>query len=63
MTNKDKLAAGQKQSSTLFETMLDETFERLMDKQVEYSIARIGELEKRLDNLERELEEFLKIRK
>jgi hypothetical protein len=43
-----------------FETLLDETCERLLDRQVKYSIQRIHELEKRLDTLERELDEFLK---
>jgi hypothetical protein len=43
-----------------FDTLLDETCERLLDRQVKYSIQRIHELEKRLDTLERELDEFLK---
>ena len=45
-----------------FDTLLDETCERLLDRQVKYSIQRIHELEKRLDTLERELDEFLRTR-
>jgi hypothetical protein len=42
-----------------FESMLDETCERLLDRQLMYSIQRIYEMEKRLVRLERELDEFL----
>ena len=54
--------AGQKSapvSELTFDAMLDETCERLLDRQVKYSIQRIHELEKRLDVLERELDEFI----
>ena len=54
--------AGQKTvpvSEMTFDSLLDQTCERLMDRQVKYSIQRIHELEARLDNLERELNEFL----
>ena len=56
--------AGQaEQLSTLtFDALLDETCERLLDRQVKYSIERIHVLEKRLDILERELDEFLQKR-
>ena len=43
-----------------FESLLDETCERLLDRQVKYSIQRIYELEKRLASLERELDDFLR---
>jgi hypothetical protein len=44
-------------SDTLtFAAMLDETFDRLRDRQVEYSIQRIKKLEKNLVDLERELD-------
>ena len=49
-------------SEITFESTLDETCERLLDRQVKYSIQRIYELEKRLDILERELDEFLQKR-
>ena len=49
-------------SEMTFDTLLDETCERLLDRQVKYSIERIHELEKRLDVLERELDEFLRKR-
>ena len=49
-------------SEITFESILDETCERLLDRQVKYSIQRIYELEKRLDILERELDEFLQKR-
>jgi hypothetical protein len=42
-----------------FDSMLDETCERLLDRQLIYSIQRIHEMEKRLVRLERELDEFL----
>ena len=47
-------------SELAFGTLLDEACERLLDRQVKYSIQRIHELEKRLSNLERELDEFMK---
>ena len=45
-----------------FDTLLDETCERLLDRQVKFSIQRIHELERRLDILERELDDFLRTR-
>ena len=42
-----------------FDSMLEETCERLLDRQVKYAIQRIYEMEQRLGNLERELDEFL----
>ena len=46
-----------------FDSILDETCGRLLDRQVKYAIQRIHEMEHRLDNLERELDEFLSINK
>ena len=46
-------------SDFTFDSMLDETCERLLDRQLRYSIQRIHEMEKRLVCLERELDEFL----
>ena len=46
-------------SDFTFDSMLDETCERLLDRQLLYSIQRIHEMEKRLIRLERELDEFL----
>jgi hypothetical protein len=46
-------------SDYTFDSMLDETCERLLDRQLRYSIQRIHEMEKRLVRLERELDEFL----
>ena len=43
-----------------FDSLLDETCERLLDRQLKYSIQRIHELEKRLGKLEDELDEFLR---
>ena len=43
-----------------FDSILDETCERLLDRQAKYSIQRIQELEKRLISIERELDEFCK---
>jgi len=57
--------AGQKAppiSDFTFDTLLDETCERLLDRQVKYSIQRIHELEKRLCTLERELDDFLRMK-
>ncbi|MCL2139284.1 MAG: hypothetical protein FWH41_07110 [Treponema sp.] len=45
-----------------FNSILDETCERLLNRQVKYSIQRIYEMEKRLINLENELDEFLQTR-
>ena len=42
-----------------FNDVLDQTCERLMEKQVKYSIRRIQEMEECLIILERELDEFL----
>jgi len=49
-------------SELTFDSILDETCERLLDRQAKYSIQRILEMEKRLETLECELNEFLKIR-
>ena len=46
-------------SEMTFDSLLDETCERLMERQIKYSIRRIYEMEKRLESLERELEEFM----
>jgi len=46
-------------SDFTFDSMLDETCERLLDRQLMYSIQRIHEMEKRLVRLEHELDEFL----
>ena len=50
-------------SDFTFDSMLDETCERLLDRQVKYTIQRIYDMEKRLGNLERELDEFLSIKR
>jgi hypothetical protein len=47
-------------SDFTFDSMLDETCERLLDRQLRYSIQRIYEMEKRLTRLERELDDFLR---
>ena len=44
---------------TSFNYIVDETCERLKDKQVQYSIRRIHEMEDKLSALEHELEQFL----
>ena len=46
-------------SGISFDSLLDETCERLLDRQAKYFIQRISEMEKRLGSLERELDEFL----
>jgi len=46
-----------------FDSILDETCERLLDRQVRYAIQRIHDMELRLGNLERELDEFLSANK
>jgi hypothetical protein len=46
-------------SEFTFDSMLDETCERLLDRQLRYSIQRIHEMEKRLINLEHELDDFM----
>lgn len=42
-----------------FSDVLDEACEKLMDKQIKYSIRRIQEMETRLCGLEKELDDFL----
>jgi hypothetical protein len=42
-----------------FNEVVDEACERLMERQIIYSIRRIQAMEDRLDQLERELDEFL----
>jgi hypothetical protein len=42
-----------------FETILDSACERLWEKQIQYSIRRIMEMENELARLEKELEEFI----
>jgi hypothetical protein len=46
-----------------FDSLLDETCERLLDRQVKYAIQRIYDMEKRLSNLEHELDDFLSVNK
>ena len=43
-----------------FDSLLDEACERLLDRQLKYSVQRIRDLEKRLGRLESELDEFLR---
>jgi UTP:GlnB (protein PII) uridylyltransferase len=50
-------------SDLTFDSLLDETCELLLDRQVKYAIQRIYDMEKRLGSLERELDEFLSIKK
>ncbi|MCL2269993.1 MAG: hypothetical protein FWC24_01485 [Treponema sp.] len=59
-TSGDKAALD---SDITFASLLDETCERLLHRQVKYAIQRIDEMEKRLGNLERELDEFMSINK
>ena len=42
-----------------FSSVVDETCQRLMDKQIQYSIRRIQEMADRLSVLEQELDTFL----
>ena len=42
-----------------FSEMLDSACEKLMDRQIKYSIRRIREMDERLCLIERELNEFL----
>ena len=66
MNYNDNIMAPPKAASVsdfTFDSLLDETCERLLDRQVKYTIQRIYDMEKRLGNLERELDEFLSISK
>jgi len=56
----EKAALG---SEITFDSILDEACERLLHRQVKYAIQRIYEMEKRLGNLESELDEFLSAKK
>jgi hypothetical protein len=42
-----------------FETVLETTFERLEEKQIQYNIRRIREMDEELTRLEMELDEFI----
>jgi hypothetical protein len=42
-----------------FSEVVDEACDRLMERQIKYSIRRIQAMEERLAQLERELDEFL----
>jgi hypothetical protein len=57
MISGEKPAAVSK--TTSFSAVVDHACERLKEKQVQYSIRRIHEMEDRLAVLERELNEFL----
>ena len=46
-------------SNSSFEIVLDTACERLREKQVQFSLRRINEMEGRLDMLEKELDKFL----
>jgi len=54
-------AAPVSEAAFTFDSLLDETCERLLDRHLKYSIQRIHELEKRLCCLEGELNEFLRM--
>jgi hypothetical protein len=47
-------------NSSSFETVLDETCERLLGKKGQYSIARLVQMEADLVNMEKELDAFLR---
>jgi hypothetical protein len=64
----DKSASEPRVSETLlpensagysFSSVVDEACEKLKDRQIKYSIRRIQEMEERLYNLEKELDDFL----
>jgi len=42
-----------------FSDVVDEACEKLMERQIKYSIRRIQEMEERLSCIERELDDFL----
>ena len=42
-----------------FNEVVDSACERLMERQIKYSIRRIKEMDERLSRMERELDEFL----
>jgi hypothetical protein len=42
-----------------FDKVLDSVCDRLQDKQIQYSIKRLRELDLRLEDLEKELNDFL----
>jgi anaerobic ribonucleoside-triphosphate reductase len=44
---------------SLFEAVLDSACERLEDKQAEYSIRRLREMDTQLGNLEKELDDLI----
>jgi hypothetical protein len=45
--------------NSLFEAVLDNACERLEDKQAEYSIRRLREMDTQLGNLEKELDDLV----
>ena len=45
-----------------FNDVVNKACEGLMTRQIKYSIRRIQDMEKRLSDLEQELDEFLKLR-
>ena len=57
MASGEKPAVVSRRSS--FSEVVDEACDRLMDRQVQYSIRRIQEMGDVLEKLERELDEFL----
>ena len=54
----DHFPGGPDAGDTSFETLLDTTCERLWEKQIEYSVRRIQEMDEALLNIEKELDEF-----
>ena len=65
MQYKGNMTTGMKSallSDSDFNSILDEACERLLDRQVKYSIQRIYEMEKRLVNLEQDLDDFISTR-
>ena len=46
-------------SACTFSEVVDEACDKLMDKQIKYSIQRIQQMDERLCDLEKELDDFL----
>jgi hypothetical protein len=61
MTLKTKLETAKNDSCT-FSEVVDKACEKLMDRQIKYSIRRIQEMEVFLTGLEEELTSFLEMR-
>jgi len=54
-------SASRNHTDESFDTVLDTTCQRLWERQIQYSLRRIREMENELNSLDKELEQFIRM--